>query len=151
MQFTNSLISSRELLFCRVLKNFCKQSCHLGIHGFYFFFSYPYTFYFASFPHGTSNSFRRKLNKTGASWHTYLITTLIGETINVHFNHKLCNKEEQTWLHTESIPLALTCVVCCLCLVMLTLHQGFLKLKRMLPSAWNIQDSPFSGLWSLEV
>ena len=32
------------------------------------------------------------------------------------------NREEQTWFHIESIPLALTFVLCCLCLVMLALH-----------------------------
>ena len=48
-------------------------------------------------------------------------------------------------LHIESVPLALTFVLCCMCLVMLALHLC----KRMLPIAWNIQESSFSRFWPL--
>ena len=53
-----------------------------------------------------------------------------------------CN-QEQTWLYITSIPLALTFVLCCLCLVKLALHLC----KRMLPIAWLISNSCFSRLF----
>lgn len=53
-----------------------------------------------------------------------------------------CNTEEWTLLHIGSILLALTLVLCCLCLTMLVLHLC----KTMWPKAWNTQDSPFSRL-----
>ena len=33
-----------------------------------------------------------------------------------------CNREEQACLHIRSVPFSLTFALCCLCLVMLTLH-----------------------------
>ena len=51
-----------------------------------------------------------------------------------------CNREEQIWLHIGSISFTLTFLFYCFCYKL-----------RMLPVAWNIQDNPFSRLWTLKV
>lgn len=54
---------------------------------------------------------------------------------------------EQTWLLAERIPPALIFLLRC------PASSCWLRsfCKRMLPPAWNTQDSPFSRLWPLEV
>ena len=58
----------------------------------------------------------------------------------MYVRQKWCNREEQIWLHVGSVSFTLTFVFYCF---------GY-KL-RMLPTAWNMQDSPFSRLWPLKV
>ena len=64
--------------------------------------------------------------------------------------YEIVIREEQIWLHIRSFSCTLTLVLCGLCLVMLACLVCTLC-KRMLPIAWNIQDSLFSGLWLLRV
>lgn len=75
--------------------------------------------------------------------HFILIDSTIeceAQHIEICLFYRVCNREEQTWVYIESIPLTLTFVLCCLCL--LTLAQSLCK--RMLPMDWIINDSPFS-------
>ena len=51
-----------------------------------------------------------------------------------------CHREQQLWLRIRSVSFTLTFVFYCFCFKL-----------RMLPIAWNIQDSPFSRLWPLRV
>ena len=51
---------------------------------------------------------------------------------------KLCNREEQIWLHTRSASFTLTIEFYC-----------FYFELRILPIAWNIQDGPVSRFWPL--
>ena len=61
-----------------------------------------------------------------------------------------CNRE-QTWLHIGALALALTCVLCFLCLFLLALHLG--KECRLQPETHTI--APFQGsdswAWLLKI
>ena len=51
-----------------------------------------------------------------------------------------CNRDKQIWPHTRSVPFPVLS------------HAGSAPfVKEQLPTAWNIQNSLFSGLWPLRV
>ena len=83
------------------------------------------------------------------SFGSYLLPAMVtcDQSKTWRFKGQSSYNKEQTWLHIESISVALTFVLFCLCLVLFALPHC----KSMWFIASKIQESPFLRLWPLKI